>query len=391
MSTILTDNCTIRNCERTIFSRLANNSHVIFEVTDTPIAEILKLAFEVLIALCGVIGNILVIIVTSKLGKQKNTADFYIQNLAIADLGTLLLTIPLAAIKEKAPYNWPLGEFICLYLYPVPEIFYGASVWCIAVIAIERYHKIVTMKRPGQSKGTPSRKIVTITAACVWIISFLLFCLPLYFVVEYHELPNEYTTCGPVWPSWDRKLVLARGYIALLTLLSYIVPLATIFFTYLAISRAIHQSSLFIKTMKQEPHDAVTAEFKRRTSLNNFERVRLSQNKRAKKILTPVVLVFAGTMLPLTILRLTIVFWPVIAEQEYYKNLLYAVSVFVILNSSANPVIYSIVSKNFRERIKNSDCHSGRISVFFRRLSLSSRRTSSRRLVGQPLQSDTNV
>ena len=307
-------------------------------------SEIWQLTFQVVIALCGVIGNILVIIVITGLGKKKKPADFYVQNLAIADLGTLLLTFPLAAIKEKAPYNWPFGEFICLYLYPVPEIFYGASVWFIAVIAIERYRIIASADLTCQYRNIFLKK-AKIVAACVWGTSFLIFCLPLYFVVEYFEFPNG--ACGPVWHPW----VLARVYIVSLTLFSYVLPIASISFTYLAISRAIDQNSVFIKAVQKQIHDVV-ARNRLCSSLTNIKSLRLKQNRRAKKILTPLVLVFALTMLPINIFRLIMVFWPTIAAREYYQNMLYVITVFVILNSTANPVIYYKVSENFRKGIK---------------------------------------
>ena len=85
------------------------------------------------------------------------------------------------------------------------------------------------------------------------------------------------------------------------------------------------------------------------TSLGTIKSVRLNHNKRAKKILTPLVLVFAVSMLPLNVLRLTAVFWLAISKQEYYKNLTYTMTVCVLLNSSANPVIYSVVSREFRK------------------------------------------
>ena len=322
-----------------------NDSFSILKETEMPLAEIFKLTFEALIALLGVIGNVLVVIVISSLGKKKQPGDFYLQNLAIADLGTLLLAFPLVPIREKMPRNWPFGEFTCRYLYPIPEIFYGASVWCIAITAIERYRKMVIVKIPGQNKHKASLKSAKVIATGVWLLSFLIFCLPLFFIVGYRNLPNGGKWCGPIWPS----LVLAQVYIVLLTFFSYILPLTVITFTYLRISRVINRSSLFIKAMRWEQS---TTEDKELISLPNIKSVRLKQNKRARKILTPLVLVFAITMLPLNIFRLTSTFWPVIIGQEYFKSLLYAVSVFVILNSSANPVIYSVVSRDFRKRIK---------------------------------------
>ena len=339
-------NCTMTFCQNRNVSQ-ANDSFAVLEESEMPLEEIFKLAFEVLIAFIGASGNFLVIIVVSKLGKRKTSGDFYLQNLAIADLGTLLLTIPLAAIKEKVPRNWPLGKFSCRYLSPVPEIFYGASVWFIAVTSIMRYRKVVTLQIPGQNKTLKLQRAKRV-AAGVWIVSFLIFCLPLYFVVEYRELPNGGKWCGPVWPSWDRKGLLQpmHTYIISLTLVSYILPLAVISFAYFMIFRTIKRSSTFIKAMKRE-QNATLCDDERRVKND-----RLKENKRATKILTPLVVVFAITMLPLNVLRLTLAFWPAIdAKRSLYSNLLYAVKVFVIINSSANPVIYSVASKKFRKGI----------------------------------------
>ena len=319
-----------------------NDSHTAFDEKEMPLEDVLKLTFEVLIALFGVLGNGLVIIVVSRLGKKKQPTDLYVQNLAIADLGLLLLAFPLVLIKRKTPLNWPLGEFTCRYLYSVPDIFHGVSACYIAVIAIERYRKVVTVKTTLKNKcKTLLRRAKTISAG-VWLISFVIFCVPLYFVVEYRELPNGGKWCGPVWPAWDRRFMIAKVYIGLLTLSSYILPLIVISLTYLAISRTIKRSNKFIKAMNWE-QNADENEWK-------VKSIRLNHNNRVRKILTPIVLVFAFTMAPLHILRIALVFWPTMTAKEYYKELLFVTTVLVAINSSANPVIYSVFSRDFRKR-----------------------------------------
>ena len=68
-------------------------------------------------ALFGVIGNLLVIIILKKLrGKKTRMTDFFLINLAIVDLGYLLLTFPMGATRERVPFGWPFGKFVCLYL-----------------------------------------------------------------------------------------------------------------------------------------------------------------------------------------------------------------------------------------------------------------------------------
>ena len=304
------DNFTMAgHCRNTSNISLANDSVAFAEEAEMPFLEIFKLTFEVLIALFGFIGNFLVVIVIRRLGKKKQATDFYVQNLAIADLGTLTFTFSLGVIKEKAPFNWPFGEFACRYLYPIPEIFYGASVWYITVIAIDRYLKVVTVKNIRHKVSTSSQRARAV-AVFVWAMSFLILCLPLYFVVEYEELSDGAKMCGPFWPQWALGLYLG----GVLTFFTYILPLAVISFTYLRISRKINRSSLFIKAMRQEQQKGNTGD--ECTLMTNVKSARLKQNKRAKRVLTPLVVVFAVTMLPLSILRLTIVFWSEIMEKN---------------------------------------------------------------------------
>ena len=238
---------------------LANDSLTFAEEAEMPFVEIFKLTFEVLIALFGVTGNVLVVVVISKLGKKKQPTDFYVQNLAIADLKILKLTFSLGVNKEKAPFKWPFGEFPCRYLYAVPEIFYGASVWFIAIIAIERYSKVVTatvLVKNSQNKIKTSLQRARAVAVFVWAMSFLILCLPIYFVLEHKEFSNGGRMCGPFWPQWALGLYLG----GVLTFFTYVLPLAVISFTYLRMSRKINRSSLFIKAMRQEQEQGNTGD-----------------------------------------------------------------------------------------------------------------------------------
>lgn len=325
--------------------------------------EAAKLSIYTTCALFGVIGNLLVIIILTKLrGKKTRVTDFFLINLATADLGSLLLTFPIGATRERVPFGWPFGKFVCLYLQPFTEIFHGASVWFIAITAVERYRKIAARNPKLHVKQRASFKRAGIVATCTWMASFLMFSLPLYFVVDYRKLPGGGTFCGPVWPAWDKDLVLARVYaVACLTMLSYILPLAVISWTFLAVSLKLNESSKFIKTMKSGEKENETANLNDCCVFTSGKHaIRLAQNIRAKRILTPVVLVFTFFMLPLALLRLCVVFWPAIANQKFYNNLFFAVVVCTIINSSANPVIYSMVRHDFRRQLARITCRNTR-------------------------------
>ena len=306
-------------------------------------ADILKLTAQVLIAAFGVIGNALVITVL-KAAKKIQPGEFYLMNLAIADLGTLLLTFPIIALKEKAD-RWLLGRFTCIYLTPCTEVFHGASVWFIAVIAVERYRQVVTVKMVLKNPNKASWQRAKIVATCVWVTSFLIFSLPLYFTVDHQEpVAGRPESCEPNWPS----KISIKIYNGLLTFFSYLLPLLVISITYVIISRTLTRSNLFIKAMKRDQLSP-----QQNDKDLTIKSARLNQNNRAKKILTPLVLVFALTMLPLNTIRFAIVLRPALSDKVFYRSLLFVVSVFVLLNSSSNPVIYSVVSRDFRRRVNN--------------------------------------
>ena len=311
------------------------------------LTEVLELTLEVLIALIGVVGNILVVIVIHHLGKEKRPGDCYLQSLAIADIGTLVITSPLVIIRMEMPLNWPFGEFACLYVFPVAEIFYGASIWSIVVIAGNHYHQMFSLKIFGRTR--PSIKRAKTIAALVWVLSFIILCFPLYFAVDYREPLNGGQFCGPVrWTHFSETV-----YIICLILLTYVIPLVVISFTYVAISRVLTQSIDLIKAMKHVLPHVATSPSNQRDHLTHVKSIRLKQNIRARKILSSLVVTFAVTMFPLNVFRLTMVFWPGFLGQ-YFKHLLYGVVISTIINSAANPVIYSVVSRDFRKGILNN-------------------------------------
>ena len=309
--------------------------------------EILTLTLEISLTFFGVIGNLLVVTLIFKLGKKRQPMDFYFLHLAIADLGTLLIAFPFLDIRKRLPRNWPLGEFTCRYLYPLTEIFLGASVWFIVAIAFRRYRSIV--KGTLDLKKEKDTKKVKRSIFCVWMVSFVFLCLPLYFIVAYREFPDGDRWCGPTWPTWDPNLVTARFYFGFIALFTYFMPLCAIAFAYIFISRALKRTSTFIKAINRERNKPNSV-----TCQSTFRSARLVENKRAQRVLTPLILVFAFTMLPLNVFRLLFVVWPpAMTKEKYYASIVYVISIFVILNSATNPIIYVLMSRNFRKGVHN--------------------------------------
>jgi hypothetical protein len=100
--------------------------------------KLFRLSLVSLLAILGFFGNLWVSVQVFQRSSRSPVA-YYIRNLALADMGVLSLSFPIAIIKEQMSSNWPLGSVFCHYLYPFTEVFHGASIWSIAAIAAERY------------------------------------------------------------------------------------------------------------------------------------------------------------------------------------------------------------------------------------------------------------
>ena len=68
-------------------------------------AQILRLALYVLIAFVGVAGNVIVYLVIIFQPQMHTIINYFVRNLAIANLGILLISFPFATVKEQDPYH----------------------------------------------------------------------------------------------------------------------------------------------------------------------------------------------------------------------------------------------------------------------------------------------
>lgn len=310
--------------------------------------KVFKLTVEIAIALFGVLGNILICCVVAKSTSMRSSTYYYIVSLAVADLGVLLINFPLALVKELMLFKWPFGEFFCLYIYPITDIFFGASIWSIAVIAINRYLNIARHRMIQRGRRSTSIKSSLFSIFGVWVMSFSVVNLPLFFIIDYNP---KVQVCYLRWPPGKLGFALNETYMVGLVVFLYLLPLGIITFTYCCISRRLQASDDFLKTLRRENDCQALTE--RSEFMKREEKRMLKKNKKAKKILTPLVVLFAVSMLPLNVFRLLMTFYPIFMWWKHYWTCFSVVIVFTIINSSCNPIVYAIVSKKFRKGLEN--------------------------------------
>ena len=304
---------------------------------------IARLIIEVALAFMGFIGNAMVAFIISRQRRFRSGLKLFIRNLAFADIGVLTVSFPIAVVMEQFPSHWPLGKAFCLCFYPLAEMFLGVSVWSITAIAIERYRKI-TATSGVRGCSDSSNKSLKWGLLVIWISSFLVVSLPLLIVMDYEEHSTG-TMCLVVW-----SITMNWIYIISLTIFWYLLPLGIIIFTYVKISHQLQQSNHFHKSSikRRSPE----RKLENSMILSSEEGKRMQQNSKAKKILTPIVVVFAISMLPLNVLRVLQLFWEDIVFHKYFFLIYHVCVIGVVVNSASDPLIYSIVSKDFRKELK---------------------------------------
>ena len=166
---------------------------------------------------------------------------------------------------------------------------------------------------------------------CAWLIPVIIISLPLWIYMRL--IPND-QVCDVIWPNQNSNI----AYFITLNLLFYVMPLALIVYYYMRIRVSLKASSGFHRQMRKTSS---------RSALRGDLTKQIQRNAKALRVLTPVVIVFFVTMLPFSAFRLALVFADM-SRFRYTRTLFFASIISVLGNSSANPLIYTIVSPEFR-------------------------------------------
>lgn len=178
-----------------------------------------------------------------------------------------------------------------------------------------------------------SHKQTRYVLVILWVLPVIVISLPLWLYMKL-TLSPKLQICDVLWPNKESQM----AYKIILNLFFYLLPLMLIVFYYLRIRVSLKESSGFHREMTT----SVSTTASRRDQKKHLQR-----NAKALRVLTPVVIVFFITMLPFTAFRLALVFADM-ASFRYTRVLFFLGIVSVLANSSVNPLIYSIVSADFR-------------------------------------------
>ena len=128
-------------------------------------------------------GNSLVIAVLALNSETQTATNFFLLNLAVADLCVALFCV----YQNLSVYifsDWAFGDILCRMYHFVHALSYTASVYILVVISLERYLALVY---PLLARRLLTMKKLKITIAFVWLLSSVC-CFPRFIIYGTTEI-----------------------------------------------------------------------------------------------------------------------------------------------------------------------------------------------------------
>lgn len=135
---------------------------------------------------CG--GNFLLLIVVGVHPAMRTVTNFFLANLAAADLLVALFCVVqnLMHLFVFEQALWPLGAFMCQMYVFVMHLIPCTSAGLLLVLSVERY---VAIMHPIAARRLLTKGRLAVTTAIVWLISVVT-NVPYYMAADYQEHPE---------------------------------------------------------------------------------------------------------------------------------------------------------------------------------------------------------
>jgi hypothetical protein len=273
---------------------------------------------------------ILIIIICNK--DMRTLPNMYILNLAISDI-IYLTELFSEACANRISDTWLEGDFLCTFLPFCRRLSVGLSAYSVAVLSIQRY-RVTVNPLQVHVPSPPTWRVTVATIFGVWIVAGL-FAIPTAISGVRCE---EFETV--------RSTTYYENVVIFELLVSCVIPLSVISFTYITTARHLVKSPRI-----SEGTDNFQQKIRRNTA----------------RIVVGLTVVFLISYVPYHVLWTYIIFTVLrenvdgfhdiipddLLETNYKLKYLYLISTcFLLLNSCLNPVALFCTSSQFRQHLK---------------------------------------
>ncbi|XP_078082116.1 urotensin-2 receptor [Mustelus asterias] len=277
----------------------------------------------------GVAGNVYTLVLMCQ--SMRSAASMYISivNLALADL-LYLSTIPFIVCTYFVK-SWYFGDLGCRLLLSLDLLTMHASIFTLTIMCTERYLAVAKpLHTARRSKGY--RKAM---AGAVWLLSLLL-SLPLMSMVRLQESRRDNGSlrrmCAPTWSRQSYTV-----YLTVLFSTSMLAPGLIIGYLYTQLARTYLHSQRHSLAPRAN---------------------RGSCKQRVVLMIFSIVLLFWACFLPFWVWQLIRLYCKSLKLSLHTVTCInYFMTCLTYSNSCINPFLYTLLTKNYKEYLKNRHRH----------------------------------
>ena len=282
----------------------------------------------ILLVICivGFCGNTLVIVAVFLSKKLRTTTNVYVVNLAVADLLSCMFQI-WDVVGLWSLDGWPIADWICVVSSAVSLICLCFTIVDLALIAVNRYHKVLYPLHTYQVIYSTRNVAIMLTTA--WLYCFLVVVIPPSIGIGALGYSFDLKTCAA-----DESNPGNKFYTMLSTALIFPIPLITLIFCYTKIFIFVraHQKHITLQRRKSSFKDQIEHD-PTKPRKPDPQTVQITKN------LLYVVVAFVVCFVPYSLA----VAVPPLHVARHWAGLL------VMFNSSINPIIYGLKHPHFKQ------------------------------------------
>ncbi|XP_058939997.2 D(1C) dopamine receptor-like [Pocillopora verrucosa] len=309
---------------------------------------ILYTVFLVLIMLATIFGNLLVISAVYLYHRLRRMTNFFIISLAVSDLFVALGHLPLRIDTSVHNNHWCFdkgeGDFTtCAYWIVMDTVFSSASMCNLVIISIDRF---LAITKPFEYQSRMTKRVGFSLIAFVWVYAMLWGVLSLVNWEGGSKSNIKINTMDGRSCAKSDKI-----YYTTAMAVAFFLPLLIVIVTYSCVFRVAFTQAKAVASL--DP---------------NKGKRRILRELKATKTIAIVIGVFIVCWLPPFILIVTSL-WCTACLEPLKKNPALAqvvsipfISVLPVMNSSLNPLIYTVFNKEFREAFSRMLCRRREVS-----------------------------
>ncbi|KAM9729470.1 alpha-1B adrenergic receptor-like [Menidia menidia] len=297
--------------------------------------------------LFAIVGNILVILAVVCNRHLRTPTNYFIINLAIADLLLSTTVLPVSATLEVLG-RWALGRLMCDLWAAVDVLCCTASILSLGVISIERY---VGVRHPLQYPLLVTRRRALLAMLAVWGLSLVISIGPL---LGWKEPPKEDDSVCVITEEPFYALFSSLG--------SFYIPLAVILAMYCRVYVVAKRTTRNLEAGMMEDSELTLRIHCRNQQIQDLcpggggassgrsaltlKLLKFSRQKKAAKTLGVVVGMFVLCWLPFFLVLPMSAFDSRLRPPETLFKVIFWLGYF---NSCLNPIIYPCYSREFKQ------------------------------------------